>query len=275
MACLWCAKIGVFAGILEHFRDMSKILVGVKRVVDYAVKVRIAGDKLGVDLNNVKMSMNPFCEIAVEEAIQMKEKKIASEVIAISIGPKQSTETLRTALAMGADRGIHIETDMRTDQELQPLAIAKIMAHIAKRDEMEIVMLGKQAIDGDNCQTAPMTAALLGWPQCTFAANLEVEDGFITGERETDTGTEKIKFNLPAVISADLRLNEPRYATLPNIMKAKKKPIETIKAADLGIELTGSNKVLKVEDPPTRAAGIEVDSVDTLIDKLKNEAAVL
>ena len=254
---------------------MSKILVGVKRVVDYAVKVRIAGDKKGVDLANVKMSMNPFCEIAVEEAIRLKEKKFASEVVAVSIGPKQAQETLRTALAMGADRGIHIETSMRTDSELQPLAVAKILKHIAERDSMDMVLLGKQAIDGDNCQTGPMTAALLNWPQCTFAAQLETDGNTITADRETDIGTEKVKFNLPAVVSADLRLNEPRYATLPNIMKAKKKPIETISAEELGIDLSPRNVVVSVDDPPVRKAGVQVDSVDTLIDRLKNEAGVI
>ena len=255
---------------------MSKVLVGVKRVVDYAVKVRVAADKKGVDLSNVKMSLNPFCEIAVEEAIRMKEKKIASEVIAVTIGPKQAQETLRTALAMGADRGIHIETDMRADQDLQPLAVAKVMAHFAKKEEAEMVLMGKQAIDGDNCATAPMTAALLSWPQCTFAANLEIDGKSVTAERESDSGTEKIKINLPAVVSADLRLNEPRYATLPNIMKAKKKPIETVKAADLSdIDFEPRNVVTSVEEPPVRKAGITVPDVDTLVDKLKNEAAVI
>lgn len=250
-------------------------MVGVKRVVDYAVKVRIAGDKKGVDLANVKMSMNPFCEIAVEEAIKLKEKKAAQEIIAVSIGPKQAQETLRTALAMGADRGIHIETDMRTDSEMQPLAVAKVFKHLAEKEKVNMVLLGKQAIDGDNCQTGPMTAALLNWSQCTFAAELAVDGTSITADRETDTGTEKIKLSLPAVITADLRLNEPRYATLPNIMKAKKKPIEVIKAADLGIDLAPRNTVVSVEDPPTRKAGIEVPDVDTLIDKLKNEASVI
>ena len=255
---------------------MSKVLVAVKRVVDYAVKVRVAGNKSGVELNNVKMSLNPFCEIAVEEAIRMKESKAASEVIAISIGPKQAQETLRTALAMGADRGIHIETDMRTDQDLQPLAVAKVMAHFAKKEEVDILMMGKQSIDGDNCQTAPMSAALLSWPQVTFAANLELNGKEISAERETDSGTEKIKVNMPAVVSADLRLNEPRYATLPNIMKAKKKPIETIKAADLAdIDFEPRNVVTSVEEPPVRKAGITVESVDDLLDKLKNEAAVI
>ena len=250
--------------------------MGVKRVVDYAVKVRVAADKKGVELSNVKMSLNPFCEIAVEEAIRMKEKKIAGEVVALTIGPKQSQETLRTALAMGADRGIHIETDIRSDQDLQPLAVAKVMAHFAKKETVDMVIMGKQAIDGDNCQSAPMTAALLSWPQCTFAANLEVDGKVITAERESDTGTEKIKISMPAVVSADLRLNEPRYATLPNIMKAKKKPIEVIKASDLAeIDFEPRNVVLSVEDPPVRKAGITVPDVDTLVDKLKNEAAVI
>jgi electron transfer flavoprotein beta subunit len=219
--------------------------------------------------------MNPFCEIAVEEAIRMKEKKFASEIVAVSIGPKLAAETLRTALAMGADRGIHIETDMRTDQELQSLAVAKIFKHLAEKEKADMVLLGKQAIDGDNCSTGPMTAALLGWPQCTFAAELVIDGKSITADRETDIGTEKIQFSLPAVVTADLRLNEPRYATLPNIMKAKKKPIEVIKASDLGLDLAPRNSVITVEDPPTRKAGIEVDSVDTLVDKLRNEAAVI
>jgi electron transfer flavoprotein beta subunit len=254
----------------------KKILVGVKRVVDYAVKVRVAGDKKGVELNNIKMSMNPFCEIAVEEAIRLKENKVAGEIIAVTIGPKQATETLRTALAMGVDKGIHIETSARTDQEIQPLAVSKILANIAERDGVDIVMLGKQSIDGDNCQTGPMAAAFLGWPQCTFAAGLEVsESGEISAERETDSGTEKISIKTPSVITADLRLNEPRYATLPNIMKAKKKPIETIAAEDLGIDLTPRNVVTAVEEPPVRKAGITVPDVDTLIDKLKNEAGVI
>ncbi len=258
----------------EAISTMSKILVGVKRVVDYAVKVRIAGDKLGVDLSNVKMSMNPFCEIAVEEAIRLKEKKVAGEVIAVSIGSKAAQETLRTALAMGADRGIHVETDLRTDSEIQPLAVAKILKHIAEKEKVNMVLLGKQAIDGDNCQTGPMTAALLNWPQCAFAAELKVEGGSVTADRETDSGTEKVKLQLPAVVTADLRLNEPRYATLPNIMKAKKKPIEVIMAKDLGIDLAPRNKVVSVEDPPVRKAGIEVDSVDTLLSKLRGSGVI-
>jgi len=201
---------------------------------------------------------------------------VASEVIALSIGPKACQETLRTALAMGADKAIHVETNIRTDQELQSLAVAKVFEHIAKRDKVDIIILGKQAIDGDNCQTGPMTAGLLGWPQCTFAASVDLSDGK-TGiiDRETDTGTEKISVKIPAVITTDLRLNEPRYATLPNIMKAKKKPIETITSESLNIDFKPRNVVVKVEDPPVRKAGIIVDNVDALIDKLKNEAKVI
>jgi len=206
-----------------------RAIVAVKRVVDYATKIRVAVDKKGVDLANVKMSMNPFCEIAVEEAIRLKEKKVVSEVVAVSIGPKQCQETLRTALAMGADKGIHILTDARTDQDLQPLAVSKILKEIASRNEADMVIMGKQAIDGDNCQTGQMTAALLGWAQGTFAAEVEVDTAAktIKMSRETDSGTEDITVPLPAVITVDLRLNEPRYATLPNIMKAKKKVRES------------------------------------------------
>jgi len=251
-----------------------RILVGVKRVVDYAVKVRVLADKTAVDLNNVKMSLNPFCEIAIEEAVRLKEKKIATEVIAVSIGPKACQETLRTALAMGVDKGIHIDTgNMRTDQEVQPLAVAKCMKFIATRDKADVVIVGKQGIDGDNCQTGPMTAALLGWHQCSFAAAVNLQTGEI--DRETDSGTEKLKVKTPVVISADLRLNEPRYATLPNIMKAKKKPIEVLTPADVGVDFKPRNTVIKVEDPPVRKAGITVDTVDALIDKLKNEAKVI
>ena len=252
-----------------------RVLVGVKRVVDYAVKVRVAADKLGVELQNVKMSVNPFCEIAVEEAIRLKEKKVVTEIVAVSIGGKACQETLRTALAMGADRGIHVTTEARTDQDVQPLAVAKIFAAMVKKEKADLVILGKQAIDGDNCQTGPMTAALLGWPQATFAAGLTVTGNKAEVDRETDSGTEKIAITLPAVLTADLRLNEPRYATLPNIMKAKKKPLDTVDAASLGLDLTPKNKVIKVEEPPVRKAGITVDSVDTLISKLKSEAGVL
>lgn len=249
-------------------------MVGVKRAVDYAVKIRVSPDKSGVDLANVKMSMNPFCEIAVEEAIRLKEKKKATEVIAISIGPKASQETLRTALAMGADKGIHVTTDVRTDQVLQPLAVAKIMAKFAAEKDCDMVIVGKQAIDGDNAQTGPMVAGLLGWSQGTFAASLDFNDG-VEVERETDAGTEKLQLQMPAVVTADLRLNEPRYATLPNIMKAKKKPIETVDAASLGVDLEPRNVVLSVNEPPTRKAGITVETVDDLLDKLKNEAGVI
>ena len=253
-----------------------KVFVGVKRVVDYAAKVRVLADKTGVDLASVKMSMNPFCEIAVEEAIRLKEKKAAAEVVAVTIGPKASQETLRTALAMGADRAIHVNCDLRADQELQPLSVAKAFKALVDKEKADLVLLGKQSIDGDNCQTGPMLSALLGWPQCTFAANLTF-DGSSTcqAERETDTGTEEISFPLPAIVTTDLRLNEPRYATLPNIMKAKKKPIESLTPEDLGVDMKPRNEVLRVEDPPVRAAGIIVDDVDQLVDKLKNEAKVV
>lgn len=251
-----------------------RVLVGVKRAVDYAVKVRVAADKTGIDLANVKMSMNPFCEIALEEAIRMKEKKKAKEVIAISIGPKASQETLRTALAMGADKGIHITTDMRTDQVLQPLAVSKIIAKYAKDNECDLVVVGKQAIDGDNAQTGPMVAGALGWSQGTFAAGLDFNDNGLEIERETDSGTEKLQLKLPAVITADLRLNQPRYTTLPNIMKAKKKPIETAEASSLGIDLEPRNTVTSVSEPPTRKAGIVVETVDDLLQKLKSDGSI-
>lgn len=254
-----------------------RVLVGIKRVVDYATKIRVAADKKAVDISNVKMSMNPFCEIAVEEAIRLKEKKIASEIVAVSIGPKGAQETIRTALAMGVDKGIHVSTDSRTDQDVQPLEISKILKEIALKNECDLVLLGKQAIDGDNGQTGQMTAALLGWNQATFAAELNVKDDKknITVVRETDAGTETINLSLPAVITTDLRLNEPRYATLPNIMKAKKKKIEEMSTADLGIDTTPRNVVIAVDDPPKREAGIKVETVDDLIDKLKNEAKVI
>jgi electron transfer flavoprotein beta subunit len=252
-----------------------RVLVGVKRAVDYAVKIRVSPDKSGVDLNNVKMSMNPFCEIAVEEAIRLKEKKKASEVIAISIGPKASQETLRTALAMGADKAIHVTTDVRTDQVMQPLAVSKIMAKFATEKECDLVIVGKQAIDGDNAQTGPMVAGLLGWSQGTFAAGLDFSDDKLEVERETDAGTEKVLLTMPAVVTADLRLNEPRYAKLPNIMKAKKKPLETVEASSLDIDLEPRNVVVSVNEPPTRKAGITVETVDELLDKLKTEAGAI
>lgn len=252
-----------------------KVLVGVKRVIDYSVKVRVLPDKSGVDLKNVKMSLNPFCEIAVEEAVRLKEKKIVSEIIAVSIGPKSCQETLRTALAMGCDKGIHISTDHRTDQYLQPLAVAKAFKVLAEREQAKLFLIGKQSIDGDNCQTGQMLAGLLGWSQCTFASKVDVDGEKAMVERETDNGTETLSITLPAVLTADLRLNEPRYATLPNIMKAKKKPIEALTAEDLGVDFEPQNIIIKVEDPPVRKAGIVVDSVDSLIEKLKSEAAVL
>lgn len=253
-----------------------KILVGVKRVVDYAVKVRV--QKGSVNLNSVKMSLNPFCEIAVEEAVRLKEAKAAKEVVALSIGPKQCAETLRTALAMGCDRAIHVSTDMRTDyMELQPYAIAKMIHKIVDQEQSDLVLLGKQGIDSDCGQTGPLLAGFLSWPQVTYAANLTADDsGGITVERETDSGTETIKIpSLPAVVTCDLRLNEPRYATLPNIMKAKKKKIDTINANDLGVDLTTYNEVVEVFEPPPRKEGVFVESVDELLVKMRDEAGVI
>uniref|UniRef100_A0A7S2HH98 Electron transfer flavoprotein subunit beta n=1 Tax=Helicotheca tamesis TaxID=374047 RepID=A0A7S2HH98_9STRA len=257
-----------------------RVLVGVKRVVDYAVKVRVNPDgKSGVDLANVKMSMNPFCEIAVEEAVRLKESKAAKEVVAVSVGPKQCTETLRTALAMGCDRAVHVQTALRTDyMELQPLSVARILEKVVEKEEPDLVVLGKQSIDSDCGQTGPMLAGFLGWPQVTFAAKLDVVDGgsSLEVERETDAGTETIRIPaLPAVITCDLRLNEPRYATLPNIMKAKKKKVDTMNAEDFGVDLTPRNEVLEVYEPPARKEGVIVEDVDQLVDKLKNEAGVI
>lgn len=253
-----------------------RVLVGVKRVIDYATKVRVLPDKTGVDLANVKMSMNPFCEIAIEEAVRLKEKNVVKEIIAVSIGSKLAQETLRTALAMGADKGIHVVTEARTDQDIQPLAVSKILAKLAAREKVDAVIVGKQAIDGDNCQTGAMVAGLLNWSQCSMTSKVEIKAGNgVTATRETDAGTEVLQLSLPAVITADLRLNEPRYATLPNIMKAKKKPIETIDASTLGVDLTPRNKVVKVEEPSSRKSGTIVESVDQLVDKLKNEAKVI
>ncbi|TDH71338.1 hypothetical protein CCR75_002682 [Bremia lactucae] len=250
-----------------------KILVPVKRVVDYAVKIRV--EPKGVDLKNVKMSMNPFCEIAVEEAIRLKEKKVATEIVAVSIGPKQAQETLRTALAMGADRGIHINTDMRTDQELQPLAVAKLLKEIVAKEDPQIVMCGKQSIDADAAQTGPLLAGLLDWSQGTFASDITIEGDCLNITRETDSGIETLKLCLPAVVTADLRLNEPRYATLPNIMKAKKKKIETFEADSFGVDLAPRIEVVEVKNPASRKAGIKVSTVDELVDKLKNEVGVI
>jgi len=253
-----------------------RILVGVKRVIDYAVKIRVRPDKLGVVTDGVKHSMNPFDEIAVEEAVRMKEKKIATEIIVATCGPAQSQETLRTALAMGADRGIHVEIPADKMSTTQPLHVSKILSELAKKEGVDIVLVGKQAIDDDANQTAQMTAAMLDWSQAVFASKIDkISDTELEVVREIDGGLETIQVKLPTVISADLRLNEPRYATLPNIMKAKKKKIETIKADDLEVDLTPRLKITKVEDPPVRKAGIMVDDVDTLVDKLKNEASVI
>lgn len=247
-----------------------KVLVGVKRAVDYAVKIRVKADKTGVELNNVKMSMNPFCEIAVEEAVRMKEKSGVKEVIAVSIGPKKAQEQIRTALAMGADRGIHITTDMRLDQELQPLAVAKLFQALVKKESPDMVILGKQGIDSDSNQTGAMLAGLLDWPQATFASEVKVDGGKLHITREIDGGLQKLEVALPAVITADLRLNEPRYATLPNIMKAKKKKIETLKAEDMNVDLVPRIEYVSVEEPATRQAGEKVESVDDLVAKLKS-----
>lgn len=248
-----------------------KILVAVKRVVDYNVKVRVKADQSGVDLTNVKMSMNPFCEIAVEEAVRLKEKGIATEVVAVSIGPKTAQEQLRTAMALGADRGILVETD----EQLGSLAVAKILAKIAAEEQPQILMMGKQSIDTDNNQTTQMLAALTGYAQGTFASELTVEGDKAKVKREIDGGLQTVELKLPAVISADLRLNEPRYAKLPDIMKAKKKPLDTKTPADYGVDTASKVKTLKVEPPAERSAGIKVGSVEELVDKLKNEAKVV
>ena len=241
-----------------------KLLVAVKRVIDYNVKPRVKMDGTGVDLANVKMSMNPFDEIAVEEAIRLKEKGVATEIVAVSIGPAKAQETLRTALAMGADRAILVQTD----EEVEPLAVAKILAKIAEGEQPQLVILGKQAIDDDNNATGQMLAALLGWPQGTFASKVEVA-GDATVTREVDGGLETVKLNLPAVVTTDLRLNEPRYASLPNIMKAKSKPLETKSPGDYGVDVARRLETLKVIEPAKRQAGVKVGSVDELVGKLK------
>ena len=248
-----------------------KVLVPVKRVVDYNVKVRVKSDKSGVELDNVKMSMNPFDEIAVEEALRLKEKGIATEVIAISIGPTQVQETIRNALAMGADSGIFIEAT----NNLEPLNIAKIISSVAKKESIDLMILGKQAIDDDMNATGQMIAALLGWPQATFASKVEISDKKAVVSREVDGGIENIEVALPAVISTDLRLNEPRYASLPNIMKAKKKPINQIQVDELNLKIEQRLDILKVEEPTKRQSGIMLKTVEELIDKLKNEAKVI
>ena len=248
-----------------------KVLVPVKRVVDYNVKVRVKADQTGVETANVKMSMNPFDEIAVEEAMRLKEAGVATEVIVVSCGLIACQETLRTGLAIGADRAILVESDV----ELQPLAVAKLLAAVARKEEPGLIILGKQAIDDDSNQTGQMLAALLGWPQATFASKVVVADGKAQVTREVDGGLETLKLNMPAVVSTDLRLNEPRYVTLPNIMKAKKKPLENFKPADLGVDVTPRLKTLKVSEPPKRSAGIKVPDVATLVAKLRNEAKVI
>jgi len=246
-----------------------RALVGVKRVIDYAVKVRVKPDKTGVVIDGVKHSMNPFDEIAVEEAVRLKEKKVVSEIVAVSCGPTQCQETLRTAMAMGVDKAIHVDIPAKEFENVQPIHIAKMLAKLATDVKADIVILGKQAIDDDCNQTAQMTAAYLDWPQAVFASKVEKDGDGLTVTREIDGGLEDIKVKLPAVISADLRLNEPRYATLPNIMKAKKKPMEKKTAKDLGVDITSRIQVLSVEDPPVREAGQKVTDVDDLIAKLK------
>ncbi len=248
-----------------------KVLVPVKRVVDYNVKVRVKSDGSGVDIANVKMSMNPFDEIAVEEATRLKEKGAATEVIAVSCGVAQCQETLRTAMAIGADRGILVETA----EELQPLAVAKLLKALVDKEGPQLVILGKQAIDDDCNQTGQMLAALLGWPQATFASKVEIAGDKATVSREVDGGIETLSLGLPAIVTTDLRLNEPRYVTLPNIMKAKKKQLDTFKPEDLGVDVKPRIKTLKVSEPPKRGAGVKVADVTALVDKLKNEAKVI
>ncbi len=248
-----------------------KVLVAVKRVVDYNVKVRVKADKTGVELANVKMSMNPFDEIAVEEAVRLKESGKATEIVAISMGPTAAQETIRTALAMGADRGILVQTDI----ELQPLAVAKLMKEVVGKESPDLVILGKQAIDDDSNQTGQMLAALMNWSQGTFASKVELGDGTATVTREIDGGLETVNLKLPCIITTDLRLNEPRYASLPNIMKAKKKTINTVTPDDLGVDVTSRLTTLKVEEPEGRKGGVKVPDVATLVDKLKNEAKVI
>ena len=252
-----------------------KILVPVKRVVDYNVKVRVKADNSGVELDNVKMSMNPFDEIAVEEAVRLKEAGIASEVVVVTCGVAAAQDILRTALAIGADRAILVDVGAAELETLQPLAVAKLLKAVADKEQPDLVLCGKQAIDDDASQTAQMLAALQGWPQATFASKVVIADGKATVTREVDGGLETLAVSLPAVISADLRLNEPRYATLPNIMKAKKKPLETIAAASLGMDIAPRLTVLTVQEPAKRKAGVIVPDVATLIEKLKNEAKAI
>ncbi|MEK9916742.1 MAG: electron transfer flavoprotein subunit beta/FixA family protein [Betaproteobacteria bacterium] len=248
-----------------------KVLVPVKRVVDYNVKVRVKSDQTGVETANVKMSMNPFDEIAVEEAVRLKEAGVVTEIIAVSIGVAACQETLRTALALGADRAIHVETDLET----QPLGVSRVLSKLALSEDVKVVIMGKQAIDDDFNQTGQMLAAKLGWSQATFASKVEVSDNSATVTREIDGGLETLEVNLPAVITTDLRLNEPRYVTLPNIMKAKKKPLDKKTPDELGVDVTPTLKTVKVIEPPERSAGQKVGSIDELVDKLKNEVKVI
>ncbi|MDB2668382.1 electron transfer flavoprotein subunit beta/FixA family protein [Alphaproteobacteria bacterium] len=248
-----------------------KILVPVKRVVDYNVKIRVKADQTGVDLANVKMSMNPFCEIAIEEAVRLQEAGIATEIIAVSVGPTQSQETIRTALAMGADRGILVETD----EVIEPLGLAKILKGIIEEEKPDMVILGKQAIDGDNNQTGQMLAALMGWSQGTFASEISIDGDKLNVTREIDGGLQSLQLSMPAIVTADLRLNEPRYASLPNIMKAKKKTIDVKTVADFAADAAPRLEIVKVTEPAERLAGIKVESVNELVDKLKNVAGVI
>jgi electron transfer flavoprotein beta subunit len=248
-----------------------KILVAVKRVIDYNVKIRVKADNSDVDLTNVKMAMNPFCEIAVEEAVRLKEKGIATEIVVVSVGPKEAQEQLRTALALGADRAIQIETDEKVDS----LGVAKLLAKLVEEVQPSLVVLGKQSIDSDNNQTGQMLGALTGMPQGTFASEVVVDGEKVNVTREIDGGLQTVALNLPAIVTTDLRLNEPRYASLPNIMKAKRKPLDVKTPADLGVDVVSKVKTLKVEPPAERSAGIKVGSVDELVEKLKNEAKVI
>jgi electron transfer flavoprotein beta subunit len=248
-----------------------KVLVPVKRVIDSNVKARVKPDQTGVDLANVKMSMNPFCEIAVEEAVRLKEKGVADEIVVVSIGPIQAQETIRTALAMGADRGVLIQTDV----DVEPLEVAKLLKAAIEKEGAGLVLMGKQAIDGDNNAVGQMLSALLDWPQATFASKVEVDGATVKVTREVDGGLQTLELDLPAVVTADLRLNEPRYASLPNIMKAKKKTIDVAAVADYGVDLAGHLKVLKVTEPPKRVAGVKVENAAELVAKLKTEAGVI
>ena len=248
-----------------------KILIPIKRVVDYNVKVRPMADESGVDLNNVKMAINPFCESAVEEAVRLKESGVAEEIISVTIGSTAAQEQLRTSLALGADRAILIETD----SEVEPLGVAKLLKAVVEKENPDLIIMGKQAIDGDNNQTGQKLAALLGYPQATFASELSINDGKAEVTREIDGGLQTVSVNLPAIVTTDLRLNEPRYASLPNIMKAKSKPLDVMQASDLGVDISPRISTLKVTLPPEREAGVIVETVDELVDKLKNEAKVI